>query len=381
MILGLLTQIVIVLAAARLGGALSRRLKQPAVVGEMTAGIILGQFSSGWFGSTDALTSLSQIGLILFLFLVGLQLDQGHLHTSGSLVAFTAAASIALPFALGTLLGYSLYPAVGSGSRLVFSLFIGVAISITALPVLARILKERRMEGTQVGTVAIACAAINDVSAWIILAGVLAFAHQGSGQKPLPEVLVLLVLYLVAIWYGLRKLASNWRPESLALILLALFGSSLATEWIGLHAFFGALAAGAVMPKTKDFVEPLVKRIEPLTENLLLPLFFALTGLRTQIGLVTGISLWTTLLAIVSVAVLGKLGGGMLAARWIGMPWREAATLGVLMNARGLVELIALNIGLEAGIISPTFFSMMVAMAIITTLMTSPLLNLFQSDQ
>ena len=237
------------------------------------------------------------------------------------------------------------------------------------------------MEGTQVGTVAIACAAINDVSAWIILAGVLAFAHQGSGQKPLPEVLVLLVLYLVAIWYGLRKLASNWRPESLALILLALFGSSLATEWIGLHAFFGALAAGAVMPKTKDFVEPLVKRIEPLTENLLLPLFFALTGLRTQIGLVTGISLWTTLLAIVSVAVLGKLGGGMLAARWIGMPWREAATLGVLMNARGLVELIALNIGLEAGIISPTFFSMMVAMAIITTLMTSPLLNLFQSDQ
>jgi len=376
MILGLLAQLVVILIAARIGGLLARALKQPAVVGEMTAGILLGQFAPQWFGSTEVLTSLSQIGLILFLFVVGLRLNTQHLAGSGRLVIVTSLVSIVVPFTLGTALGFFIHPTLGTGTPVVlFSLFIGVATSITAFPVLARILRERRMENTPLGTIAIACAAVDDVSAWLILAGILAFAHSG---KPLPVVFALLCLYLLIIWFFLRKLAVNWPAESLTPILLAAFTSSLATEWIGLHAFFGAIAAGAAMPKRPEWVERVAQKLEPLTLELLLPPFFVLTGFRAHLALLHGWTTWAICLAILCVAILGKCGGGMIAARYMGMKWRDSAALGILMNTRGLVELIALNLGLEAGIIPPTVFSLMVIMALVTTLMTTPLLNLIQ---
>jgi len=376
MIFGLLAQLVVVLIAARMGGLLARYAKQPAVVGEMTAGIALGQFASSWLGSLEALTSLSQIGLVLFLFLVGLHLNKNHLAGSGRLVIVTSLVSVIVPFILGTALGFLIHPTLGAGTPVIlFSLFMGVAISITAFPVLARILRERNLSDSRLGTVAIACAAVNDVSAWLILAVILAFAHPGT---PLPILFALLALYLLLVFFGLRKLANNWSSSSLTRILITVFVSSLATEAIGLHAFFGAIAAGAAMPKRADWVKRVSQKIEPLTLELLLPPFFVLTGFRAHIALIQGGPLWALCLTIIGVAIIGKFVGGSIAARYMGMSWRDSTALGILMNTRGLVELIALNLGLEAGIITPTVFALMVIMALVTTLMTTPLLNVIQ---
>ncbi len=376
MIAALLAQVIAILIAARVGGRVFRYMGQPEVVGEMTAGILLGHFASGWFGSTDALNTLSQIGLILFLFLVGLRLDSKHLSREGRLAAVTSAVSIGVPFALGAGLGLLLYSRFGNGAPLAgFSLFLGTAMSVTAFPVLARILRERNLESTRVGTVAIACAAIDDVAAWLILAGILAFIHSAAKHTPFWQVFALLVVYCLVVWFGLPRVTRHWNPEGLTRVLLVVFGSSLATEWIGVHAFFGAFVAGIAMPKTPFFTDSIARRIEPLTAGLLLPLFFTVTGLRARIDLVQGWWMWGICLAIICVAVLGKWGGAAMAARWMGMTWRDASALGILLNTRGLVELIVLKTGLDSGMISPTVYSMMVLMAIATTAMTSPALN------
>ncbi|MCU1263420.1 MAG: Sodium/hydrogen exchanger [Bryobacterales bacterium] len=374
----LLAQIVLILIAARAGGWLFRRIGQPAVVGEMAAGILLGQLASDWFGPLDALGALSQVGLVLFLFLVGLRLDLSHLRQEGRLALVTSNVSVLAPFALGAGLGVFLYPGLAheNAQLLPFALFLGAAMSITAFPVLARILRERGLEGTRLGAVAIACAAVDDVTAWLILAAIIAFVRSGAGQKPLWEVFALLCVYLASMWFGIRRLARDWSPTAFTLVLLVALISSLATDWLGVHALFGAFMAGVVMPKRQEFTDLVARKIEPLTVELLLPLFFVLTGLRTRIGLVQGWSMWVTCVAIIAIAVLGKWGGGMLAARWNGMSWRDASALGILMNTRGLVELVILNIGLDLGILSPALFSMMVIMALVTTFMTSPLLQL-----
>jgi Kef-type K+ transport system membrane component KefB len=200
--------------------------------------------------------------------------------------------------------------------------------------------------------------------------------RSGAGQKPLWEVFALLCVYLASMWFGIRRLARDWSPTAFTRVLLVALISSLATDWLGVHALFGAFMAGVVMPKRQEFTDLVARKIEPLTVELLLPLFFVLTGLRTRIGLVQGWSMWVTCVAIIAIAVLGKWGGGMLAARWNGMSWRDASALGILMNTRGLVELVILNIGLDLGILSPALFSMMVIMALVTTFMTSPLLQL-----
>lgn len=374
----LLAQIVLILVAARGGGWLFRRIGQPAVVGEMAAGILLGQLASDWFGPLDALGALSQVGLLLFLFLVGLRLDLSHLRQEGRLALVTSNVSVLAPFALGAGLGVFLYPNLAhrNAQLLPFALFLGAAMSVTAFPVLARILRERGLEGTRLGAVAIACAAVDDVTAWLILAAIIALVRSGAGQKPLWEVFALLCAYLALMWFGIRRLARDWPPAAFTRVLLAALISSLATDWLGVHALFGAFMAGVVMPKRQEFTDLVARKIEPLTVELLLPLFFVLTGLRARIGLVQGWSMWVTCLVIVAIAVMGKWGGGMLAARWNGMSWRDASALGILMNTRGLVELVILNIGLDLGILSPALFSMMVIMALVTTFMTSPLLQL-----
>ena len=395
----LLVQIAAVVVAARGVGFLFRRIGQPQVVGEMVAGILLGPSFLGWIApaasarlfpaeSLGFLSSISQVGLLVFMFLVGLELNPRLLRGRGHTAVVTSHASIVVPFVLGALLSLWLYPRLSDRSVgfTGFALFMGAAMSVTAFPVLARILAERGLTRTRVGAVTLACAAVDDVTAWCILAVVVAIVGARGGGLPVwataaGAAAFVAVMVLVAR-RGLalleRRYARDGRvtQDVLGAILLAALASALATEALGIHALFGAFMAGAVMPKGEAFVHALTEKLEDVTVVLLLPLFFAFTGLRTRIGLVEGAEMWGWCALVVGVAVAGKFGGSAVAARLTGMRWREAAAIGTLMNTRGLMELVILNIGLDIGVISPAVFAMMVLMALATTFMTSPLLEL-----
>jgi Kef-type K+ transport system membrane component KefB len=366
----------VVLATAHLLGFAFHRAGQPRVMGEMTAGILLGPSllrriapaAFAYLFPPDALgglNALSQIGLILFLFLVGMQVRP---HDTGSLAGSAmaaSAASISIPLALGSLLAIPLHRELASNVPLpTFVLFMGAAMSITAFPVLARILSERGMLNSRAGAIAISCAAVDDIAAWCLVA--LLMAASASAWL---LVLAGLAVYGAAMLYGVRPLLRR-RVPNLPTALLLLLASSWATEALGVHALFGAFVAGLVMPRDTQ----LPKIVEPLTSTLLLPLFFALTGLRTSIALVSGARLWFYCVAIIAVAISGKLFGCAFALRARGLPWRESLTVGTLVNTRGLIELVILNIGLDRKITSPALFSMMVLMALVTTFMTTPLL-------
>lgn len=393
----LLIQIVVILLAARLVGLIFRKLHQPQVIGEMIAGILLGPSLLGWLApgvsatlfppeSLGFLNALSQIGLLLFMFLVGLEFDPKLLRNQGHAAVVTSHASIIAPFALGTGLAFYLYPRLSDPNVQFtnFALFMGIAMSITAFPVLARILTERRMLRSKVGMMTIACAAVDDVTGWSILAAIVLFTNASTGATPLWLTLAGTVVYLVVMIFGLRPLVQRLEmsfqkrgisQDMMTLIFLVLLVSGLVTEWLGIHALFGAFLAGVIMPKQHSFVHALTEKLEYVAVVLLLPLFFAFTGLRTSVGLLNGADMWFYCSLIILVAVIGKFGGSTLAARWTGMAWREASAVGVLMNTRGLMELVVLNIGLDIGILSPTLFAMMVIMAIVTTVMTAPLLH------
>ena len=384
-----------IVVLSRLLGVLARRFGQPMVVAEIAAGILLGPSFLGWVApgvsralfpqSAMSLLGLtSQIGLALFMFLIGLELDpkllRGRMRSSVAI----SYSSILLPFALGALLALhvkdTLKPA--NVSMLAFVLFMGAAMSITAFPVLARILAERRLLRTRVGTVAIACAAVDDVTAWWMLAFVVSVARASSVASALVTV-ALAVAYIGAMLLGvhplLTRLAGRTRiglsQNFVAAVLVGVLASSLITEAIGIHALFGAFLFGAVFPKQGSLASALAEKVEDIIVVLLLPLFFAYSGLRTQIGLLTTPSAWVVCGEIALVACVGKFGGSVLAGRATGLPWREASAVGILMNTRGLMELVILNIGLDLGVISPALFAMMVIMALVTTFMTTPLLE------
>jgi Kef-type K+ transport system membrane component KefB len=394
----LLVQIGVVLVAARVVGLLFRYLKQPQVVGEMVAGILLGPSLLGWAApaisaqlfppaSLGFLNSLSQVGLLIFMFLVGVELDPRVLRDKSHTALVTSHASIVAPFFLGALLALFLYPRLSHDGVTFtgFALFMGAAMSVTAFPVLARILRERGLLKTRVGAVAIACAAVDDVTAWCILAGVVAVVRSGGGATSLwvtvggsaafVAVMVLGIRPVLARVEGTFHRRGKLTQDLLGVILLLGLASAWVTEYVGIHALFGAFLAGAIMPKGEHFVHALTEKLEDVTVVLLLPLFFAFTGLRTAFGLVDGAEMWGYAALIILVAVAGKWGGSTLAARFSGMSWREAGAVGVLMNTRGLMELVILNIGLDIGVISPALFAMMVLMALVTTFMTSPLLE------
>ncbi len=394
----LLAQVVVILAVARMIGALFRRLGQPRVVGEMAAGILLGPSFFGWVApggfsylfsaaSLGFLNALSQIGLVVFMFLVGLHLDLDRLRGQAHSAVATSHVSILAPFCLGALLALYLYPRLGTSPVPFtnFALFLGVSLSITAFPVLARLLQERDMLRTRVGTVTITCAAVDDATAWCILAGVVIIARASTTSLPFWATLIGVPLYLLVMLILLRP-ALNWLmgvdsrsepgTDQLAILLLLALGSAWTTEALGIHALFGAFLAGAVLPRNRTLNQAIIARMEPLTVVLLLPLFFAFTGLRTSIGLISDSGSWFYLLAITAVAFAGKIGGAFFSSRLSGLSWREAGAVGVLMNTRGLVELVALNIGLDIGVISPTVFTILVLMALFSTVITSPLLQL-----
>jgi len=393
----LLGQMALIIAVARSVGRLFRTIHQPQVVGEMAAGILLGPSLLGWLApewfhtvfpvaSLGFLNSVSQIGLLVFMFLVGLELDPKLLRGQGATVVITSHMSIAVPFVLGAALAYGLYPQLSDSrvSFLGFALFLGAAMSVTAFPVLARILAEKRLLHTRVGAAALACAAIDDVTAWAILAAVVLLVRSSAVHGALWLTLGGSFLFVGIMVMVIRPLLGRYRRhlwdrelthDRLAGILVFALLSALTTEWLGIHALFGAFLAGAVLPKETALIQALTEKLEDVTVVFLLPLFFAFTGLRTSIGLVSSNSLWVICGLIMVVAVIGKMGGSAVAARLTGMSWREASALGALLNTRGLMELVILNVGLDIGVISPTLFAMMVLMALTTTFMTTPLLE------
>jgi Kef-type K+ transport system membrane component KefB len=394
----LLLQIGVILVVARLVGLLFRKIHQPQVMGEMVAGILLGPSLLGWVApgafaalfpseSLGFLSSLSQVGLLLFMFLVGLELDPKILKGRGQMAVVISNASITIPFFLGTLLAIYLYPRLSDDGVAFthFALFVGIAMSITAFPVLARILAERRLLRSRLGIISIASAAVNDVTGWVILAAVVFLVRASDSALSLWVTLLGVVVYIGIMLFPVRRLLRRLEgmyerqgglsQDVLAILLLFVLASSWVTEWLGIHALFGAFLAGAVLPKHPKFVHALTEKLNDTAVVLLLPLFFAFTGLRTSIALVSGAEMWFYTLLIITVAIAGKFGGASLAARASGLPWREAGAIGILMNTRGLMELVLLNIGLDIGVLSPALFTMLVLMALVTTFMTAPVLE------
>jgi Kef-type K+ transport system membrane component KefB len=390
----LLLQLLVIVAAGRVTGALFRRLGQTAVIGEMFAGVLLGPSLLGrLFPSIEAqlfppaslppLHLISQLGVVLFMFVVGMEVDFDRLRRRARATLVISNAGIVVPFALGVLLSVYLHEdyAPAGVPFLTFALFIGIAMSITAFPVLARIIAERGLSGTELGNTAIGCAAIDDVTAWCLLALVLAIGRGGGFSEPFVAIALAAIVALIAL-KGVRPRAARIfgstedvvaPPRVLMPVLLFVFAVALSTEAIGVHALFGAFIAGLAVAGAQALREPVRHAIEPLTTAVLLPLFFAYSGLRTEVGLLSS-DAWLACGLIILVAVAGKFGAITVAARLHGTAWHDSLALGALMNTRGLMELIVLNIGYDLGILSPTMYTMMVIMALTTTCMAGPAL-------
>ena len=376
-------------------GRLSRFIGQPPVIGEIVAGILIGPSLLGRIAPQAFLFILppdvapllgvvAQLGVVLYMFSVGLDLNpdlvRGRFYTTMA----TAHASIALPFVLGSALALYLYPRFSTSDVPFthFALFLGVAMSITAFPVLARILADLGMAKTTLGVLALTCAAIGDVTAWCLLAFVVGVVHAAGGSALVAVLLTagfiaVMLVVVRPVFERLTRESSSAGPMRLAftLALTLLPISALITQAIGIHAIFGAFLLGVAIPHDSAIARSLTRAIDRPVTVLLLPAFFALTGLRTEIGLVSGVYEWSICGLIVLVATMGKFGGAVAGARVSGLNWRMAAGLGILMNTRGLMELIVLNVGLDLGILSPTLFTMLVLMAVVTTVATTPVLQ------
>ena len=377
----LLLQIIVILCVSRMFGFAARKARQPAVVGEIIAGIVLGPSLLGlcWpegmaaifpARSLSSLQFLSQIGLAFFMFIVGMELDVSKIRQKAHDAVMISHASIIIPFFLGVCLAYFTYTqyAPGSVSFLSFALFMGIAMSVTAFPVLARRVQERGLTGTPLGNMAITCAAADDVTAWCILAIVVAIVKAGGLITALFTILlaiafVLAMLLLVRPWLQRRMVRLEGAKTKVALGFFVLLIAGYLAEVIGIHLLFGAFLAGVIMPAEANIKAVLTDKLEDVSVVILLPIFFAFTGLRTQIGLLNEGHLWAVFAGIMLVAVSGKFAGSALTARLVGQPWHAALSIGALMNTRGLMELVVLNIGYDLGILSPQVFAMLELMA------------------
>ncbi|WP_394847169.1 cation:proton antiporter [Pendulispora brunnea] len=395
--LHLLGALVALLLTSALLGAICRRIHQPPVIGEILAGICLGPSLLGRFAPAvqhallppdvaPQLGTLSQIGVVLFMFLVGLELDTSIIRSHSHSTLSISHASIIVPFVLGTVAAIWLYPTFGTptASFTVFTLFLGVSLSVTAFPVLARILTDNSLNQSPMGVVALTCAAVDDVTAWCLLALVVGVAKASAWDAAVTCASSL--AYIAVLFWFVRPAISRWvraqgehtrfARTAITGVLLALLVSSLITEHIGIHAIFGAFLLGAIIPHDSWVARAMKSRFHDLVVVLFMPAFYALVGMRTQLALLDGGSQWLTCGVIILLACTGKFGGSYFAARIAGLQKRDAASIGILMNTRGLMELVVLQVGFDLGIISPTLFAMMVVMALVTTFLTSPLLRL-----
>ena len=397
----ILVALLAIVLASRTLGRVFRRLGQPQVVGEVVAGILLGPSFLGRIAPDlgafvlapeimPSLGVLAQMGAILFMFLVGLEFDTRLLRERTHTSVLISHTSIIVPFLLGVGLAVFLYPRLSTADVpfFAFALFSGVAMSITAFPVLARILTDVELQKTPLGVTALACAAVDDVTAWCLLAFVVSSAQAriGSAVTTLGFTVLLIGTLVIVVRplavRGLERLEARNVPIGrtlMAVALGALLLVSLLAEGIGIHAVFGAFLLGALIPSESNLAVTLRAKLEDVVLVMLLPPFFAYSGMRTELQLVSGARNWAYCALIVAVACAGKIGGTMFAARRRGLPWRDASALGVLMNTRGLVQLVVLNIGLDLHVISPTLFAMMVVMAVVTTFATTPALKLILS--
>ncbi len=404
----LLVQIALILVLSRVMGWLVSLVGQPQVVGEMIAGIMLGPSLLGLLApsvfitlfprdSVETLNILSQLGVIFFLFLIGLEFDFELVRRRGGAAMVISASSIVVPFIIGVGLTFYLYPRIFDDPKhrhfLASALFMGAAISITAFPVLARILTERNLHKTQVGAISITGAAVNDVLAWCLLAFVVAVAQYDPRRGPWAAVGVAMMAgaYVMLMFVSVRPFLERLQiyydrqgrltPNIVAAIFVCILMSAYATERIGIHALFGAFVMGCVMPKGSRFVREITDKLEDYTVILLLPLFFAYAGLRTDLRTIFHGHLWGYAALVVAAACIGKIGGAAAASRLCGQSWRESAAIGILMNTRGLMELIILTVGLSLGVINQQVYAIMVIMAVVTTALTTPLLQLVYPDR
>lgn len=393
----LLLAIAVVVAVCKLVGLLLQRIGQPPVIGEIAAGIMLGPSVLGalWPAGAAAvlppavvpqLNVIAQLGVVLFLMLAGLEVNVSLLRGRGRLAVLVSHVSIAFPFMLGVglaVLAYSRFAPEGTGF-LAFALFFGISMSVTALPVLVRILQDTGLFRTDVGVVALTCALIDDVTAWSLLALTVALVTASSlGSVVLTVVLTIAFAAFLSLVVRplLAKLVKSVSAPTLSriapLAVVATLLSAMTTEWIGVHAMFGAFIFGLIIPRDNPVSDWLHEKAGGLTTALMLPMFFAYSGLRTNIGLLNDVSSWLWCGAIVLVAIVGKLAGSAVAARAAGENWNRSLQIGTLMNCRGLTELIVLNVGLDLGVLSPTLFTMLVIMALISTAMAAPMATYF----
>lgn len=392
-------QLIVIVACSRTFSALFRRMGQPLVCGEIAAGLILGpSFLGGMFphlfhkvfdpsaGQTFAV--MSQIGLILLMFMIGLEFDFGHLRNNGRTAMSVSLVGILLPFSLGLLLGRWMHAALSlNGSWVNFSLFMAAAMSITAIPILGRIMLDFNINRTRIGSLTISAAAVDDASGWIILAVVTAIARSTLNPLKLGLMVSETVCFGACMVWLVRPLLKKWTAHqmrknqgalsmgALAIMLIMIFLAALVTNLIGIFSIFGAFFFGAILYDQHEFREAVRARMRDFVTAFFLPIFFTYTGLRTDIGSMTGAALWTMCGLVLLTASIGKFGGCSLAARLNGLPWREASMIGVMMNTRALMELIVINIGFDLGVIPKNVFFMLVFMAVFTTYITTPVLR------
>lgn len=382
--------LVLVILVARFFGLIFRKMRQPSVMGEVLGGILLGPSAAGFLFPELSqklfhpeamlfLRHIAETGIVLYLFVMGLELNLPRLRRSARSAVIISNLSIVFPFLLGVLLAQNIFDHYApEGVKLwEFSLFVGISLSITAFPVLARILADSSLHKTSLGELALTCAAIDDITAWCLVALVVGGAWMIIGMTALYiAIMLLLIRPLIEKFLPKLERSSERLPQALlAFAVLGALASASLTEIIGIHAFFGAFLFGATIPHDSLIARETTGRLQDFISILFLPAFFALTGLKTQVGLLNTPQDWWLCLIIIILAILGKFGGAFVGSVLSGNTKRESMVLGILMNTRGLVELIVLNIGLSIGILTPRLFTMLVIMALVTTFMTGPLLR------
>ena len=400
-----LIQLVVIITAAQLGGRLARKVGQPQVVGEIVAGLMLGPSVLGHLapGTVESIFPedaavifrvLSELGLVLLMFLIGLEFDFSHLKHVGRTALGVAAAGISLPFALGMAVAWWMHPQVAADvNRLGFTLIVAVALSITAIPILGRIMMEFNLQRTRMGTLAITAAAFDDVLGWILLAGASAAIHGGFQWSAVARMLGWTIAFVAACQLVARPLISRWVDRvrgrsgedlslsALAAVLVVVLLAAAATNAIGIFSIFGPFVLGAVLSDRHALRDAILGRLRDFVHVFFLPIFFTYTGLRTNVGRLATLNDWLICGVVLAVAIFGKMAGTGLLARAGGFSWRESGCVAVMMNTRALMGLIAINVGRELGVITDAVFTMLVIMALVTTFMTTPLLRRLLPEQ